>query len=192
MKHTITFIGAIAISMIGFAQNAQNTYTLDKYHARLTFTALHVGISHIDGIFKIFDATLVSSKEDLSDAEIEMTADANSLNTEVAPRDEDLRDNWLETKKYPTIHFKSTSFTRTIGDSYKLKGLITIHGVTKPIVFDVVFNRKGQNPRTQKYSYGFTITGKLDRTDFNIGGEPMLTGVGYEIELKANVEFIIS
>ena len=189
MKKTITIIGAIAMSIAGFAQN---NYTLDKQHARLTFTAFHIGISHIDGIFRIFDATLVSSKEDFSDAEIEMTADANSLTTEVVPRDEDLRDNFLETKKYPTIHFKSTSFTRTKGNNYKLKGLITIHGVTKPIVFDVVFNGKGQNPHTKKYSYGFTITGKLDRTDFNIGAEPILNGVGYEIELKANVEFIIS
>jgi polyisoprenoid-binding protein YceI len=107
MKKTITLISAVAISIIGVAQN---TYTLDKNHARLTFTALHAGISHIDGIFKIFDATFASTKEDFSDAEIEMT----------------------------------------------------------------------------------TITGKLNRTDFNIGGEPILTGVGYEIDLKANVEFIIS
>ena len=92
MKKTITLISAIAISIAGFAQN---NYTLDKQHARLTFTALHIGISHIDGIFKIFDATLVSSKDDFSDAEIEMNADANSLTTEVVPRDEDLRDNFL-------------------------------------------------------------------------------------------------
>ena len=189
MKKTMTLIIVIVISIAGFAQN---TYTLDKQHARLTFTALHIGISHIDGIFKIFDATLVSAKEDFSDAEIELNADANSLTTEVAPRDEDLRDNFLETKKYPTLHFKSTSFTKEKGNQYKLKGLITIHGVTKPIAFDVVFNGKGQNPHTKRYSYGFTITGKLNRTDFNVGGQPILTGVGYEIELKANVEFIIS
>jgi len=189
MKKIITFVYAISISIAGFAQN---TYTLDKYHARLTFTALHDGISYIDGIFKIFDATLVSSKEDFSDAEIEMNADANSLSTEVAPRDEDLRDNYLETQKYPTLSFKSTSFTKVRGNKYTLKGLITIHGVTKPIEFDVVFNGKGQNTHTHKYSYGFTITGKLNRADFNIGGDPILNGIGYEIELKANVEFLIS
>src|SRR5580698_1661832 len=99
MKKIITVICAISLSVAGFAQN---TYTLDKFHARLTFTALHDGISYIDGIFKVFDATLVSSKEDFSDAQIEMTADASSLSTEVAPRDQDLRDNYLETQKYPT------------------------------------------------------------------------------------------
>jgi len=189
MKKIITLICAILLSGAGFAQN---TYTLDKFHARLTFTALHDGISYIDGIFKVFDATLVSSKEDFSDAQIEMTADASSLSTEVAQRDQDLRDNYLETQKYPTLGFKSTSFTKVRGNKYKLKGLITIHGVTKPIAFDVVFNGKGQNTHTHKYSYGFTITGKLNRADFNIGGDPILNGIGYQIELKANVEFLIS
>jgi polyisoprenoid-binding protein YceI len=149
MKKIITFMCVISISIAGFAQNS---YTLDKYHARLTFTALHDGISYIDGIFKIFDATLVSSKEDFSDAEIEMNADANSLSTEVAPRDEDLRDNYLETQKYPTLSFKSTSFTKVRGNKYKLNGLITIHGVTKPIVFDVVWlyhHRKTEQSRFQ-------------------------------------------
>ena len=67
-----------------------------------------------------------------------------------------------------------------------------MHGVTKPITFNVVFNGKGQNPTTKKYSYGFTIKGKLNRIDFGIGKESLPTDVGYEIELKSNVEFNIN
>jgi polyisoprenoid-binding protein YceI len=189
MKKVIILTGAIAISIMGFAQNI---YTLDKNHARLSFNAVHIGISHIEGNFKTFDATFVSSKEDFSDAQIEMSADVNSINTEVAPRDADLRDNFFEASKFPKLTFKSTSFTKTSGNNHKLKGLITIHGITKPIEFNVVFNGKGQKPHTKKYSYGFTIIGKLNRQDFNVGGEPLLTGAGNEIDLKANVEFIIS
>ena len=189
MKKIISFITAIAITTFAFAQN---TYTLDKNHARLTFSAFHYGISHIEGIFKTFDATFVSSKEDFSDAQIEMTADVKSLSTEVEMRDNDLRDNWFEVAKFPTLNFKSTSFKKVSGKNYKLTGNITMHGVTKPITFDVVFNGKGQSPFTKKYLYGFTITGKLNRNDFGIGAEPIPTGVAYEIELKANVEFVIN
>ena len=67
-----------------------------------------------------------------------------------------------------------------------------MHGITKPIEFDVIFNGKGQNPFSKKYSCGFTVTGKLNRNDFSIGGEPLATGVGNEIDLKSNVEFIIN
>ena len=189
MKKIISLIATIAFTTIAFAQN---TYTLDKNHARLTFSAFHYGISHIEGIFKTFDATFVSSKEDFSDAQIEMTADVKSISTEVEMRDNDLRDNWFEVAKFPILNFKSTSFKKVSSNNYKLTGNITIHGVTKPITFDVVFNGKGQSPFTKKYLYGFTITGKLNRNDFGIGAEPIPTGVAYEIELKANVEFVIN
>jgi len=190
MKKIFLFISA---SVFAVAAIAQNTYTFDKNHARLSFSVLHLGISHIEGNFKIFNATFVSSKEDFSDAQIEMTADVKSINTEVEMRDNDLRSsNWFDTDKYPTLTFKSNSFKKVSDNNYNLKGNITIHGVTKPIEFYVVFNGKGQNPFSKKYSYGFTITGKLNRNDFGIGGEPLATGVGYEIELKSNVEFVIN
>jgi len=38
---------------------------------------------------------------------------------------------------------------------------------------------------------GFTVSGKLDRSDFEIGTTAFSSVVGKEIELKANVEFII-
>jgi polyisoprenoid-binding protein YceI len=169
---------------------SQETYTLDKNHARLSFSALHMGISNVEGIFKSFDATFVSSKADFSDAKIGMTADVKSISTEVEMRDNDLRDNWFEVSKFPTMTFVSTTFKKVSGKNYLLLGDITIHGVTKPIVFNVVFNGKGQNPFSKAYSYGFTITGKLKRSEFGIGKETIPT-VSDVISLKSNVEFLI-
>ena len=194
LKFTKTKRTFLLISAIVFAVSAiaQNTYTLDKNHARLSFSVLHFGISHIEGIFKTFDATFVSTKGDFSDAKIEMTADVNSINTEVEMRDADLRDNWFETKKFPSLTFRSTLFKKVSGNNYKLKGNITIHGITKLIDLDVVFNGKGQNPMTKKYSFGFTITGKLNRIDFGLGPKELPSDVSYKIELKSNVEFILN
>jgi len=190
MKKLLLFISACLVSMTAISQN---TYTLDKDHARLSFSALHFGISHIEGNFKLFNATVLSTKKDFSDISIEMTADVKSINTDVEMRDNDLKSSqWFDAEKYPTMTFKSTSFKKLIDNHYKLKGNITIHGVTKPIEFDVSFNGKGQNPFSKMYSLGFTISGKLNRLDFGIGGAPLATGVGSEIELKSNVEFAIN
>ena len=42
---------------------AQSTYTFDKNHSRLSFTAKHFSISHVEGNFKDFDEhILVNSK----------------------------------------------------------------------------------------------------------------------------------
>lgn len=190
MKKLLVFL--VSGLLYTSAAFAQNTYTLDKAHARLSFSAFHMGISFVDGIFEDFDATLVSSEDDFSDAKIEMTAQVKSINTQVEMRDDDLRSaSWFDAEKYPTIHFESTSFKKKKGNNYKLAGNITIHGVTKPIVFDVVLNGKAQSPFNQKYSYGFTITGTLKRADFGVGQEDIPT-VANEIELRSNVEFVVN
>ena len=41
---------------------------------------------------------------------------------------------------------------------------------------------------TKKKTAGFTVTGKVKRSDFNLGGTPLETGVSNEIEVWANVE----
>lgn len=187
-KFVLLAVGGILYSAILFSQN---TYTLDSSHAQLAFRLKHLGISFVEGNFKTFDATFVSAKDDFTDAIIEMTADAKSINTDVDMRDNDLRENWFEVAKYPMLNFKSTSFKKVSGNNYKLEGNITMHGVTKPITFDVVFNGKAQNPYSKKYSYGFTITGKLNRNDFGIGKEIIPT-VADEVSLRSNVEFIIN
>lgn len=171
---------------------AQTTYTLDKNHARVGFSAGHFGISNVEGIFKSFDATLESQKADFTDAVFTFTADINSVNTEVEKRDNDLRSpHFFDATVYPTMTFKSTNIRKKGAKNYKLYGFITIHGFTRNIEFDLIYNGTAVTA-TKKPSAGFTITGKLNRSDFNIGGSPTETGVSNQILLRSNVEFIIS
>ncbi len=170
---------------------SQKTYTLDKYHSRVGFSATHFGISHVEGNFKTIDATLQAKKADLSDAQITFTADVNSINTDVEYRDNDLKsEKYFDAAKFPTLSFTSTSFRKVNGKKYKLTGNMTMHGVTKAVVLDVLFNGTAITAM-KKPTAGFTITGKINRTDFGVGGAPLTTGIGNEIELRANVEFTI-
>jgi polyisoprenoid-binding protein YceI len=41
---------------------------------------------------------------------------------------------------------------------------------------------------TKKNTAGFTVTGEVKRSDFNLGGTPLETDVNNEIEVWANVE----
>jgi polyisoprenoid-binding protein YceI len=184
---------ATVITLLTATSYSQNSYVLDKNHSKLSFIVMHFGISHVEGNFKSFDVTLEANSEDFTDAVIEMTADVKSINTEVEMRDKDLmNDNWFSVEKFPALSFKSTSFIKEADNNYKLAGNITIHGITKPIVFDVVLNGKALNPMTLKYSVGFTVTGKLNRNDFEIGTEPFAAVVGNEVDLKSNVEFVVN
>ena len=170
----------------------QKTYTLDKNHARVGFSAVHFGISHVEGNFKMIDATLNSKKADFTDAAISFTADVNSVNTDVAYRDDDLKSaNYFNAEKFPTISFKSSAFKKLGGKNYLLRGNITIHGITKPVVFNVVYNGQAVTAM-KKPTAGFTITGQVNRLDFGVGGPALTSGISNKIELRANVEFTIS
>jgi polyisoprenoid-binding protein YceI len=62
-----------------------------------------------------------------------------------------------------------------------------MHGVTIPVAFDAVLNGWAVT-MTKKKTAGFTITGKLKRSDFKLGDPSPGTGVSDEIEVWSNVE----
>jgi len=189
MKKLSSTIIAILFVTVSFAQK---TYTLDKNHARVGFSVSHFVISNVEGNFKVFDATLNATKDDFSDAVFTFTADVNSIDTDIEKRDNDLRSsNFFDVAKFPTIDFKSTSFRKIDGKKYQMVGMITIHGVTRNIKLDVLFNGIALTGM-KKPTAGFTITGKLNRLDFGVGPSPAQSGVGNEVEIRSNVEFTIS
>src|SRR5258707_1597076 len=185
MKTILVLITSLFLSSDLFAQTV---WTADKNHCQLHFSAIHFGIAHIAGVFNKFEVNMKCEKEDFSDMQIEMIADVKSIDTHVEMRDNDLRSpNWFNAEKFPTLVFKSTSFTKGAKNKYKLKGIITIHGVSKPIEFDVTFNGRAVT-MTKKQTSGFTVTGKLNRSDFSLGEDPIRSGVSNEVEVWADVE----
>ena len=185
VKGTLLLVATIVLAATSFGQTI---WTTDKNHAQLHFSAVHFGIAHIEGIFREFTVTMTSEKEDFSDAQVEMVAQVASVNTQVEMRDNDLRSkNWFDAEQFPVITFKSTSFKKVKDKNYQLVGNFTLHGVTIPVVFNVVFNGWAVT-MTKKNTAGFTVTGNLKRSDFNLGGTPLATGVSNEIEVWANVE----
>jgi len=177
-----------AIVFTAFTTFAQG-WAMDKAHSRLNFNVTHLLVSDVEGKFKNFDVSVTSSKDDFTDAVIELSADISSINTDNDYRDNDLKSpNFFDATKFPTLSFKSTSFTKVDGKNYKLKGNLTIHGVTKPVELDVVFNGTSQNPMNKKTVAGFRIKGNIKRKDFGVGDNTPNAVVSDEVEIDANVE----
>ena len=126
----IFFTAALFVQASLFAQTT--TWKNDKMHSKLKFTATHLLVSDVDGLFKNFDVTISTTKPDFSDAVFELSADVSSINTEVDMRDNDLKSaNFFDAATYPKITFKSTSIKPDGQNKYKLTGNLTMHGVTK-------------------------------------------------------------
>ncbi|HMZ46992.1 MAG TPA: YceI family protein [Chitinophagaceae bacterium] len=144
------------------------TYKIDAAHSEITFKVKHLMITNVTGNFTNFNASLTTTKEDFSDAEITFEAATNSINTNNEQRDAHLKsDDFFNAEAYPTMHFKSTAFNKKAENEYILEGNLTIRDITKPVVLNVEYNGTMVDPYGQTKA-GFEITGKINRKDFNL------------------------
>ncbi|MEX1276223.1 MAG: YceI family protein [Bacteroidota bacterium] len=148
----------IALMSVGHLV-AQTPWRIDKAHSQIKFTVTHMLVSEVDGIFKDYDVIVAATKDDFTDASIEATIKAASINTENERRDNDLRsDSFFNSERFPEITFKSTSFEKVGEKQYKIHGDLTIRDVTKKVTFNAT------NTGTLKTSRGLLSGWKAELT----------------------------
>jgi polyisoprenoid-binding protein YceI len=171
---------------------SKTKWTVDPTHSEVHFKVKHLVISTVTGTFKVFSGSLETTKEDFTDAEIEFSLDASSVDTNQPQRDDHLRSaDFFDVEKFPEIKFKSSSFTKD-GDDYKLSGNLTIKDVTKPVTLDVEFGGSA----TDFYGNlkaGFEVSGKVNRKDYGLVWDGITEAgaivVGEDIKLSINLQF---
>lgn len=184
----ITLMLAV-VALFSFTVVEQFSYTVDNAHSRLGFTIKHMGISDFNGNFGKFETKITTSKEDFSDAVVELTADVNTINTGNEMRDGHLKSaDFFETEKFPTLTFKSTSFKLVKGKNYKIEGDLTMHGITKKVTLDALHYGNAENPQNKKVVAGFKVSGVVKRSEFGIGAGFPAPGLSDEVNLLADLE----
>jgi polyisoprenoid-binding protein YceI len=183
MKKLNVLLGALVITTGAFAQT---TWTIDKNHSKIGFNVVHMAVAEVEGKFNDFDATVVSKADDFDGAEVSFTAKTASIDTDNERRDGHLKSpDFFEAEKYPEITFKGN--LAKAGGKYKLKGDFTMHGVTKPVEFDVTYNGKLTHPRGEKA--GFKLLGTINRQDYGVKwSNKVPTG---EMVVSDNVDIIV-
>jgi polyisoprenoid-binding protein YceI len=194
MKKLITPIAA-ALLMVS-AASAQVNWKVDASHSKLGFSVVHLAVSETEGKFKVFNGTAASKTEmDFTDAKIDFTADAASINTEDEKRDGHLKSpDFFDVEKFPTITFKSTSMKPTGkgATSYVLEGDLTMHGVTKKVKFTAIGAAKTVKDPYGNIKNGFKVSGTINRKDFGLGWNAALEAGGVvvseEVKIDLNIE----
>ena len=177
------FISLICVEVISFAQTS--SWSADVTHSNMGFKALHKGVAYTVGEFRDFDLSIKTSADGFSDAEIELTIDAASINTANSSRDNHLRE-YFETEQYPNITFKTNSVTQTSENMYNLIGVFTMHGVSKEI--EVQMKHLGSTQSRGKEIAGLYFTATVNRMDYGVGLD--LSSVASEVQLQADIEII--
>lgn len=187
-------LGLFFAAVPAHAQVPATTYKLDPTHASVTWKVKHMGLSNYTARFTKIDATLDFDPVDKARSKVSVTIDPTSLKTDYPfPEKKDfdtelsMGEDWFNAGTYKTITFESTAVEMTGETTAKVTGNLTLLGVTKPVVLDVVLNGAIEHPISKKPAVGFSATGTIKRSDF--GMMKYIPMVGDEVQLLIETEF---
>jgi len=169
-----------------------SNWNIDASHSNLQFSVRHMVISKVRGAFERFNGSF-----ELDDANapsnVVVTIDASSIQTREPKRDEHLRSkDFLDVETYPTLSFVGKSAERR-GDHYEIRGELSLHGVTRPVVLDAEFQGLGKDPWGGERA-AFSARTTVDREAFGLHWNQVLEAggvlVGTKIEIEIEVEAV--
>jgi polyisoprenoid-binding protein YceI len=147
----------------------QIKWSVDQAHSEITFKVRHLMIAHVKGSFKTFDASIYTSEKDFTTAEVDLWIDASSIDTGDAKRDEHLKSaDFFDVLNHKQITFTSSTIGKSGPDgSHDLWGELTMVGITKNVKLNVEFGGIQKDPWGNEKA-GFTVTGKIKRSDWGL------------------------
>ena len=163
-------------------------WQIDPTHSHLSFAIRVLSVSTTRGRFHALRGHLHIDEQHPANSWVETEVEAASIDTHNKLRDAHLRSTaFFAVKQYPTITFQSTHVEHVGGQGYKVRGNLSMHGVTKPITFDVAY--RGQSTLMGART-GLTAKATINRNDFGLGRGAAVqlaasSMVTIEIELEA-------
>jgi len=173
--------------------SSKTKWSIDPAHSEIAFKVRHLMISNVKGSFKTFDASIYTIAKDFTTAEIDLWIDSSSITTGDAKRDEHLKSTeFFDAKNHKQITFTSSTIGKPDDNGNReLWGELTIKGITKNVQLNVIFGGIINDPWKNEKA-GFTITGKINRSDWGLNWNATLeTGglmVSNEVTILCEIE----
>ncbi len=170
------------------------TYEIDASHSQVGFRIKHL-VGKVPGRFTGFSGTIEFTPGKPESWKVVAKIDPATINTDNEKRDGHLKSpDFFDVAKYPEMSFKSTKVTDAKGETAKLHGELTMHGVTKPVVLDLELGGTTKDPWGNTRA-GFTATGKVNRKDFGIVWNKTLDAgglmLGEEVSVSLDIESVL-
>ena len=188
-SNTLLRAGLLAASL-AFASGAAvaaDPYTIDPNHTQVEYSYSHMGFAHIIGHFTGVEGDFLFDPKDPTKSSIQVNVPMNTISVGVPALDDELRsDMFFDATKFPTATFQSTKVTSAGPNHLAVAGDLTIHGVTKPVTFDVAINKVGMHPMRGVPAAGFDATAVVKRSDFGVS--KYVPNVSDEVTIHVTME----
>jgi polyisoprenoid-binding protein YceI len=176
-------------------QVATSTWNIDPVHSVAEFKVKHMMISNVKGQFTTIKGSLALDENNLANSNVEASIEAASINTHDAQRDTHLKSaDFFDVERFPVLSFKSTRMSQVADGVRAVAGDLTIHGITRNVVFTVEGPTSPAKDPWGNTRVGSSATTKINRKDFGLNWNAALeTGgilVGDEVTLTLDVQFV--
>ncbi len=174
---------------------ATTTWNIDPVHSNAQFKVKHMMISNVKGEFTAVTGTLNYDSENVSNSQVEASIDARTINTRDPQRDVHLKSaDFFDVEKFSVLTFKSTRVSKKGEGELAVAGDLTIHGVTRNVVFEVEGPSAPMKDPWGNMRVGLSATTRINRKDFGLTWNAALeTGgilVGDEVTITLDVQFV--
>lgn len=186
------YLNALIISLFtivtcsSVAYSAPETFKLDNQHTYVLWSIQHLGFSTQTGKWYV-SGELVLDKDHPDQSKVNVSINIADVVTGIPELDKHLKGKlFFDVAKFPEATFVSKKVDVLSDKSAKVEGILTLRGVSKPIVLDVTLNKVGENPINNRNTVGFTATATIKRSDF--GMDALLPDLGDEVTLQIGAE----
>jgi polyisoprenoid-binding protein YceI len=165
-------------------------WSIDAAHSLVEFSVRHMMIANVKGRFGEVKGTVVLDETDPTRSTVDVDIAAASIDTREAKRDAHLRSgDFFDTDRFPTIHFASRHIERSLDNTYRVTGDLTIRDITREVVLDVEDNGRGRSPWGQDVA-AFSARTKVNRQEFGLHWNAALEAGGFLVgdDIKIIIE----
>lgn len=160
---------ATAVALIFAMPVLAEDYKIDRVHSHALYRTMHLGTSWSYGSIPDMSGTLSFDANDAAKNSVSVTVKPASVMSWVPGRDKHLAGpDFFNSKEFPEITFKSTSWKKVDNDTYEVTGDFTMLGVTKSITAQVEHVGSGTHPQSKKPIIGFHTEFTVDRSEFGM------------------------
>ena len=168
-------------------------WTIDPERTKVGFVAPHLVFARVKGEFREVSGDLRVGTGS-SNSWVDVRVGTSSVDTGQPLRDAHLRSaDFLDASNHPEMSFLSTGLQVSGSRSCKVRGDLTLRGVTRPLTLDVDFLSKGNNA-AGKAKLAFEARANLDREAFGLVRNRKIEAggllVGRHIELQIEAEAV--
>jgi polyisoprenoid-binding protein YceI len=166
------------------------TWSVDPAHSSVEFSAKHLGIATVRGVFNEFEGSLEVGED--GSAKARGTVEVVSIDTNEEQRDAHLRsEDFFHAELHPQLSFESTEIRPVDDRSFLVHGNLTMRGVTRPIVLEAEVQGTEVDPWGNE-RVGLEARGRLNRRDWDMNFQQVLGSGNLLVSDKIKLSLDIS